>query len=82
MNTLTIVWWGATLGGVVAALVAVLTPSGRRPALLVAASLFLISGVLGILSIGVVFLVLAVVCVIAAVLSHSHQSSDRSPSRT
>lgn len=59
-------WAGAALG-VVAVIVAVRRPAQRRLALLLAALLFLPIGVLGILSIGIVFLVAAAVCLGAAV---------------
>ena len=62
------VWAGAALG-VLSVIVAVRQPSRRRVALLLAALLFLPIGVLGILSIGVVFLVAAAVCLGFAVFS-------------
>ena len=67
------VWAGAALG-VLAVIVAVRQPSRRRVALLVAALLFLPIGVLGILSIGIVFLVAAAVCLAFAAFAR--------PSRT
>ncbi len=56
-----LLWAGAALG-VVAVIVAIRQPSRRRVALLLAALLFLPIGILGILSIGAVFLVAAAVC--------------------
>ena len=61
-------WAGAALG-VLAVVVAVATPSKRRVALLAAALLFLPIGVLGILSVGAVFLLAAAVCLLAAAFS-------------
>ena len=61
-----VLWAGAALG-VVAVIVAIRHPSRRRVALLLAALLFLPIGVLGILSVGVVFLVAAAVCLTFAV---------------
>ena len=66
--------WAAAALGVVSVIVAIRQPSRRRVALLLAALLFLPIGVLGILSIGVVFLVAAAVCLAFAVLGR--------PSRT
>lgn len=60
--------------GALAVVVAVRQPSKRRVALLLAALLFLPIGVLGILPIGVVFLVAAVVCMGFAVLSRSSKA--------
>lgn len=68
-------WTGAGLG-VVAVVVALARPSKRRVALLVAALTFLPIGVLGILSIGALFLVAAAVCLALAVSSPAG-SSDR-----
>lgn len=59
-------WTGAALG-VVAVIVAIAQPSKRRVWLLIAALLFLPIGVLGILSVGAVFLLAAVVCLAFAV---------------
>lgn len=64
----TSLWVGAG-GGVLSVIVAVAAPARRRAALLIAAMLFVPIGVLGILSVGVVFLVAAVLCLIGAVLS-------------
>lgn len=66
-------WAGAALG-VLAVIVAVRRPSRRRVALLLAALLFLPIGVLGILSVGAVFLVAAAMCLAFAAFSR--------PSRT
>jgi uncharacterized membrane protein len=64
-DPLTIIWYAAATLGVVAVIVSFLRPPVRRPALLVAATAFAVAGVLGILSIGVVFLVAAAVCGVA-----------------
>ena len=61
--------WAGALGGLVAIAIAVAKPSKRRVALLVAAFLFLPIGVLGILTVGWIFLALALGCIIAAALS-------------
>jgi hypothetical protein len=54
-------WFGAGLG-LLAVIAAVVRPAQRRMLLLVAALLFFPIGVFGIMSIGAVFLVAAVVC--------------------
>lgn len=69
-----VLWAGAALG-VVAVIVAITQPSRRRVALLLAALLFLPIGILGILSIGVVFLVAAAVCLMFAVLSRPSKTA-------
>jgi hypothetical protein len=63
--------WTGALGGVIAVVAAIVLPHRRRAALLVGAALFLPIGVLGILSIGIVFLIAAVACVIVAFLPTS-----------
>jgi hypothetical protein len=65
---LAMVLWGAAALGVIAAIAAIALPRLRRVLFVVAAVLFLPIGVLGIMSIGAVFLVAAGACVVAAVL--------------
>jgi hypothetical protein len=60
--------WTGALAGTIAVAAAVVLPHRRRAALLVSAALFLPIGVLGILSIGIFFLIAAVVCVTVALL--------------
>lgn len=67
MDLLGVIWWGSAVGGFASVAVAVTMPARRRAALLVASLLFLVSGVLGILSIGIVFIVAAIVCAVVAV---------------
>ena len=69
MDTLIAValWVGAALGAL-AVVVAVAVPSKRRVGLLAAALLFLPIGVAGMLSVGVVFLAAAAVCLAWATL--------------
>lgn len=66
MEALTWIWYGSVGVAAVALLVAWARPGRRRGALLVAAGGFLVAGVLGILTIGVLFLALSVVCAVAA----------------
>lgn len=66
LDPLTIIWVFATVTGVAAVVVSLVRPEARRAALLVGAAAFAISGVLGILSIGVVFLVAALLCGVLA----------------
>ena len=70
--------WAGALGGFVAIAVGVTSPSRRRVALFIAALLFLPIGVLGILTVGWMFLVLALCCTIAAALSRSRASAKSS----
>ena len=61
-TALTIVWFAAAASGIVASVLAAFLPGRRRTLLLVAAGGFTVAGVLGILSIGMVFIAAAVVC--------------------
>ncbi len=63
--------WGGAIGGVVAAVSALRRPAERRQRLLLAAVLFLPIGVLGILSIGLIFLLASVLCLVGAAASSS-----------
>lgn len=72
VNVLSVIWYTAAIGGAVAAIVGCLRPAWRFPALALAAACFGVAGVLGILSIGVVFIVLALGCLALA---------ERSPAR-
>lgn len=69
MDLLGALLWAGAGGGVISVIVAVARPQRRRAALLVAGVLFVPIGVLGILSIGVSFLVAAILCLIGAALS-------------
>lgn len=71
MDWLAVGLWTGALGGVIAVVAAIVLPNRRRAALLVGAALFLPIGVLGILSIGIVFLIAAVACVTVALLPTS-----------
>jgi hypothetical protein len=72
--------WTGALGGFIAVVAAIALPHRRRAALLVGAALFLPIGVLGILSIGIVFLIAAVACVTFALLPKSRGTRPtRSP---
>lgn len=66
MSVLSVVWFTSAIGGALAAVVGLLVPKVRRWALLVAGAGFSIAGVLGILSIGILFLGLAAFCFIGA----------------
>lgn len=59
---LTVIWFAAALGGLTAVAIAVAVSRWRREALLLGAIVFAVAGVLGILSIGIVFLGLAALC--------------------
>ena len=69
VDALALALWAAAGGGALAAVVAVRRPTYRRAALVVAAVLFLPIGVLGILSVGAVFLAASLVCLVLALLS-------------
>lgn len=68
-------WAGAGLG-LLAVIAAVVRPSQRRMLLVVAALLFLPIGVFGILSVGAVFLVAAVVCLAFAAFGGRSKSAN------
>lgn len=65
-DVLTVIWYAAALSGFVSVVVSVVRPTMRRPALLVGAAAFGLAGILGILSIGVLFIVAAIVCAVVA----------------
>jgi len=62
VEILSAIWFTAAISGALAGLVALTVKSVRRPALMVAGSLFALAGVLGILSIGILFIGLAALC--------------------
>lgn len=66
MDALSMIWWGSTVVAIAAVAVAAAVPIRRRQALVVAAVMFLVAGVLGILSIGIVFILAAVACAVFA----------------
>lgn len=66
MDALSIVWWSGAVIGVAALIFAGLSARMRRGALAAAAAAFLVVGILGILSIGLPFLILAGLCAWAA----------------
>ena len=66
MEALSLAAWSSAVTGVVALPVAALRASVRRTALATAAAGFAVAGVLGILSIGLIFIILAVLCAFAA----------------
>lgn len=61
-DVLVVLWFFSAIAGSVASLAAITAPEHRRGFLLTAAGLFTIAGVLGILSVGVLFLVAAGLC--------------------
>lgn len=69
MEPLAVLLWTGAVGGVLSVIVATVQPGRRRGALFLAALLFLPIGILGILSIGALFLLAAALCVIAAASS-------------
>jgi hypothetical protein len=69
--------WAATGAGVLSVVVAPAVPHLRRTLFVVAAVLFLPIGILGILSVGGLFLLAAAACVVAAARS----GRDRPPTR-
>lgn len=62
VNTLSVVFYGALLVAVAASVAAVVSPRLRTRLLVLAGVLYTSAGVLGILSIGVIFLGAAVLC--------------------
>lgn len=77
MDLLAVLLWTAAAGGALSVVVATVQPRQRRGALLLAASLFLPIGILGILSIGVVFLVATALCLVLAVSSRARVDGTR-----
>lgn len=79
MDLLAVSLWAGAAAGVLAVVVAVARPEQRRRWLLVAAVLFLPIGILGILSIGALFLLVAAACIIGAVMGRPSRTrpSDR-----
>jgi hypothetical protein len=65
-EVLTIVWFAAAIGGVVAAVCALMIRTRRRASLMLAGVCFGVAGVLGILSVGIVLLALSVACFVTA----------------
>lgn len=62
MNTLRVVFYGSLLIAVGSCVVAAMAPRLRTRLLVVAGFLYVVAGMLGILSIGVIFLPAAVLC--------------------
>lgn len=62
MNTLSVVFYVSLSAAVTASVGAVVSPSLRTRLLVLAGFLYAVAGVLGILSIGVVFIVASLVC--------------------
>lgn len=71
---LRVIWLLAATTGAAAVLVALARPRLRRSALAAAAAAFVVAGILGILSIGILFLLAAVGC---GVLAMKASSDDR-----
>ncbi|HVE73813.1 MAG TPA: hypothetical protein VNA30_01795 [Mycobacteriales bacterium] len=81
---LVVLWYLCAIGGAVALVAGVANRRYRRTCLVVAASLFAIAGVLGILSIGVLFLVASALCAVGAWRTRAPllpPSADASPTR-
>lgn len=64
-EVLAIVWFAAAIGGLVAAVFGLMYRTRRRASLMLAGVCFGVAGVLGILSVGVIFIALSVVCFVA-----------------
>ncbi len=75
MDLLAVSLWAGAVAGVLAMMVALARPDRRRRWLLVAALLLLPIGILGILTIGALFLLAAAACVIGAVMARPPQPS-------
>lgn len=66
-TVLAVVWFAAVIGGAVAAVAGLVTHRARRRVSLVSAGMcFGVAGVLGILSIGILFVALSAACLVAA----------------
>ena len=80
MDLLGTLLWAGAVGGVIAVVVGLAQPSRRRVALILAAVLFLPIGILGILSIGILFLAAALACLIGAVAGRPPAGRVTAPS--
>jgi hypothetical protein len=65
-DVLVAVWWFSACAGAVALVGAAVSPAVRRHALLAAAVLLFVAGVLGLPSIGIVFIAASAVCALAS----------------
>jgi small-conductance mechanosensitive channel len=65
-DVLVVLWFVSAIGGGLALLIAAVAPTHRRALLVTAAALFAVAGVLGILSVGALFLVAAALCAVGA----------------
>jgi hypothetical protein len=65
-EVLAIVWFAAAIGGLVAAVFGLMYRTRRRASLMLAGVCFGVAGVLGILSVGVIFIALSVVCFVGS----------------
>lgn len=66
-TALSVIWFGAAVGGAIAAVLGLFTHRAQRGAALMTAGVcFGVAGVLGILSIGIVFVALSLACFAAA----------------
>lgn len=76
MSVLAVVVYAAMVTGAVAAVAALAVPRLRRQLFWLAAGMFTVVGVLGILSIGILFLAAAAACVVVATRTSDEASPD------
>lgn len=79
MDLLATLLWAGAAGGILAVAVALMRPGRRRGWLLAASLLFLPIGIMGILSVGIVFLLAAAACLIGAVMSRPQPDATDAP---
>ena len=73
---LVVIWFASAIAGVIAALGALAVRRQRASLLVVAGACFAVAGVLGILSIGILFLALSVACFAASGRPGAYRSAD------
>lgn len=74
MDLLSVIWWISAIGGMIAMLVGLVWPRARFRVLWAAAAMFLIAGILGAASIGIIFLAGAGAALAAAYRSQAPTS--------
>ncbi len=79
MNALNVVFYLSLAAAVVLTVAAMFIPQWRRRLLFAAAGLYTLIGVVGILSVGVLFLAIAVVCVVVASRSEGASTPKARP---
>lgn len=75
MDTWSVIWYAAATGGAVTGLTGLFLHAWRQQLFLASAGCFLVCGILGILSIGLLFLALAALLIVVAIRSEGPLNS-------